>query len=89
MFEAPAGEPSEMKRLRRIMAPRADGSYIVPQEIVDKWNDVHGGGRDSVVAMWDACCVNKDKTIWITSLFQFKPVGYYIYKPQIHSYNCK
>ncbi|CAL1152711.1 unnamed protein product [Cladocopium goreaui] len=31
------GESNEMKRLRRVMQPRADGTYIVPQEIVDKW----------------------------------------------------
>ena len=27
------------KRLRRIMAPRADGTHIVPQQILDSWKD--------------------------------------------------
>ena len=60
--KASTGESADMKRLRRLMQPRADGSFVVPKEIVDKWMDVIGGGRDSVVNMWDASGSNKDRT---------------------------
>ena len=59
--KASTGESADMKRLRRLMQPRGDGSFIVPKEIVDKWNDVHGGGRDSVVNMWGVSGSNKDR----------------------------
>ena len=49
-----------MKRLRRCMAPRADGTYLVPQEMVDKFADVHGGGRASVLQMWNSAGRCKD-----------------------------
>lgn len=62
--KASTGESADMKRLRRLMQPRTDGSYLVPKEIVDKWMDVHGGGRDSVVNMWDASGSSKDR-IWL------------------------
>ena len=48
-----------MKGLRRVMQPRADGTYIVPQEIVDKWADTAGGGRNLVIQMWNASEMNK------------------------------
>ena len=49
-----------MKRLRRVMAPRADGTYLLPQEMIDKFADVHGGGRASVMQMWNGVGKNKD-----------------------------
>ncbi|CAL1129938.1 unnamed protein product [Cladocopium goreaui] len=57
------GESNEMKRLRRVMQPRADGTYIVPQEIVDKWADTAGGGRNLVIQMWNASETNKEEFI--------------------------
>lgn len=41
------------KRMRRVMAPRADGSYLVPQEIRDQYRDPLE--RDSVRAMFEKC----------------------------------
>ena len=54
-----SGESPEMKRLRRVMQPRADGTYIVPQEIVDKWADTAGGGRNLVISLWNQSETNK------------------------------
>lgn len=54
------GESACMKRLRRIMQPRSDGTHIVPDEILQKWNDTHGGGREAVVALWNASGVDKE-----------------------------
>ena len=28
------------KRLRRVMAPKVDGSYKVPQQVIDEWKDL-------------------------------------------------
>lgn len=42
------------------MAPRADGTHLVPPEIIEKWGDVHGGGRANVISMWNASGANKD-----------------------------
>ncbi|CAK8985666.1 Uncharacterized protein SCF082_LOCUS232, partial [Durusdinium trenchii] len=40
--EAPV-TPNEMKKLRRMMTPRADGSLLVPKEILEQWNDLADG----------------------------------------------
>lgn len=55
-----AGESKEMKCLRRVMAPRADGTFLVPQEIQDLFKDMQNGGRESVMKMWRECDFNKD-----------------------------
>ena len=55
-----SGESADMKRLRRAMQPRSDGSYLVGKDIIDKWGDLHGGGRAEVVAMWNAVSGCKD-----------------------------
>ena len=55
------GDTPEMKRLRRLMQPRVDGSYLVPGEIVDKWLDLHGGGRETVIHMWHSADTDKDR----------------------------
>ena len=66
------------------MQPRTDGTYLVPKEIVDKWMDVHGGGRDSVVNMWDVSGSNKDRiclkfTVYGGALMFLATQVYYIY----------
>lgn len=54
-----------MKRLRRMMQPRVDGSYIVPGEIVEKWLDLHGGGREVIIHMWHSADTDKDSIDFI------------------------
>lgn len=49
-----------MKRLRRVMKPRADGSYLIPKEMLEKWSDIAGGGREEVLNMWNASGGQKD-----------------------------
>jgi len=39
------------KRLRRVLTPRANGTYLVPQEVIDAWNDKYD--RDSVKSMFE------------------------------------
>lgn len=56
-------EPPSLKRLRRLLAPRADGTLLVPQEIVDQFGDLHGGGREQVLAMWNAADTCKESFI--------------------------
>ena len=40
------------KRLRRVMAPRANGEYLVSQDFVKMWNDKLVG-RDKVRALFE------------------------------------
>lgn len=54
------GETPQMKCLRRIMAPRADGKLLVPQAILDAFRDIDNGGRESVLKMWESSEHNKD-----------------------------
>ena len=49
-----------MKCLRRLVAPRQDGSFLVPKEIVDKFKDIIGGGQSEVMRMYEQCGCNKD-----------------------------
>lgn len=45
-------DANSMKCLRRVLSPRVDGSYLAPQQILDDWKDVSGGGRDNVLNLW-------------------------------------
>ena len=55
-----AGESNEMKVLRRLVQPRADGSFVVPAEIIEKFKDIKGGGREEVLRLYEKCGRNKD-----------------------------
>ena len=46
------GESATDKVLRRIMQPRVDGTYLVPQEVLEAYRDISGGGRERVQKMW-------------------------------------
>lgn len=55
------GESNESKVLRRLVAPRQDGSFLVPPEIVEKFKDIAGGGRAEVMRLFqDKCKGDKD-----------------------------
>ena len=42
------------QRIRRIFKPRADGSYLVADDFVQKWADKsEGGGRDQMLALFE------------------------------------
>ena len=41
------------------MQPRSDGSYLLPQEVVDEYKDIAGGGRERVLKMWAASSHDK------------------------------
>lgn len=49
-----------MKTLRRLVAPRADGSYLLPPQMLDKFRDLHGGGRQELLKLFEASGGNKD-----------------------------
>lgn len=57
------------KRLRRIMAPRADGTHIVPQQILDSWKDTATGGREQIIKLFNECKQNKDMASISNSCF--------------------
>ena len=52
---------AEMKRIHRLMSPREDGSYLVPQEVVKMWKDLAEGGREEVKKLWLNVGGNKDR----------------------------
>lgn len=56
----PVTEKNMMKRLRRVMTPRADGSSLVAQQILDAWKDTQTGGRDAVIKMWNDASGDKE-----------------------------
>ena len=43
---------NDIKKIRRLVAPREDGTYLVPKKIVDMWNDKQDGGREEVKKLW-------------------------------------
>lgn len=49
-----------MKVLRRVMSPRCDGTYLVPEEVLESWRDTTNGGRESVLRMWSESSQDKD-----------------------------
>ena len=53
------GESNEVKVLRRLLTPRCDGTFLVPEEVVKDWKDVHGGGRERVLHLWEQSSFNK------------------------------
>lgn len=55
--------PNEIKRIRRLLAPRADGKLLVDKEIADQFNDLVNGGRDQVLKLWEQCGGNKDTLV--------------------------
>eukprot|EP00435_Cladocopium_sp_Y103_P034060 s2260_g8.t1 len=65
------GESSEMKVLRRLVAPRMDGTYIVPNEIIEKFKDIAGGGRAEVLQLFRKHNGDKD-TYRAPELFWYK-----------------
>lgn len=46
-------------RLRRVMKPRADGSLLIPPEIVAQYKDL--STRDQVMALFEKCGYSSDK----------------------------
>jgi len=50
-----------MKALRRLVSPRLDGSYLIPVEMVEKFKDVHGGGRSEVLRLWEKHNGDRDR----------------------------
>lgn len=60
---AEASESNAMKVLRRLVTPRKDGTLVIPQEMVDKFKDIHGGGRAELLQMFERCGYNKDRSL--------------------------
>ena len=48
------------QRLRRIFQPRKDGSFLVPQDFVDMYKDVSGGGRKKIEILFEKMSYNVD-----------------------------
>ena len=42
------------------MAPREDGSFLVPAPIIKLWRDTVDGGRDEVKKLWQNCGADKE-----------------------------
>ena len=51
---------ADMKKIHRLMSPREDGSFLVPEPIVKLWKDVANGGRDEVKKLWMTVGGDKD-----------------------------
>ncbi len=59
---------ADMKKIHRLMTPREDGSFLVPEPIVKLWKDVANGGRDEVKKLW--MTVGGDKELyWLQHFF--------------------
>lgn len=48
-------------RLRRLFAPRKDGSRMVDERWLEAWNDTYGGGRDEIMAMFEKVGYSPDR----------------------------
>ena len=47
-------------RLRRVMAPRMDGTFLVSNDFVEMYRDKTGGGRDKVLSLFERSGYNPD-----------------------------
>lgn len=47
-------------RMRRIMQPRADGSYLVPEGVIKDW--VNEEGKVQLKALFEKAAYNKDRS---------------------------
>lgn len=54
---------ADMKKIYRLMTPREDGSYLIPEKLVQMWKDTRDGGRDEVKKLWMECRGEKDCTL--------------------------
>ena len=79
---------NDIKKIRRLVAPRADGSYIVPKQIADMWNDKQDGGREEVEKLWLQCGGDKDRCLCQTfqdrnesALHAPLPIDTYVFVP--------
>ena len=50
------------QRLRRIFQPRKDGSFLVPQDFVDMYKDVQGGGRKKIEVLFERMSYSVDRS---------------------------
>ena len=48
-------------RLRRVFAPRKDGTRMVDERWLEAWNDTYGGGRDEIMAMFEKVGYSPDR----------------------------
>ena len=82
---------NEMKKIRRLVAPREDGSLLVPQEIVDMWKDTRNGGREEVKKLWAQVQGDKDPLYAVsfgTSLVEMGVITFvYMYLPS-NTHHC-
>lgn len=76
ILRSQARESNMMKSLRRLVAPRADGSYLIPPEMVDKFKDNHGGGRQELLRMYEQCGGNKDHMVSCLQLSLMNQAGF-------------
>ena len=74
VVEKPAEAPQEAlstaaieKRLRRVMTPRADGSYLVGPDFVKQFA-TKGADRDALFVMFEKCNYDPDKGYMILFL---------------------
>ena len=65
---APTSVPPEVlsekaiyNRIYRVFVKRSDGSYLLDDEWVKSWNDVHGGGRDQLYYIFEKVGYNRDQ----------------------------
>ena len=49
------------QRVRRLTKPRADGSCPMPACFMEQWKDIKGGGRDSVLHLFEKCNYEIDR----------------------------
>ena len=76
--EAPLSRPPPVmsdsainQKLRRICAPRADGTYLVGSDWVDAWKDLVSGGRERVKGLFEKCAYDRDRVLQASV---FKPL---------------
>ena len=58
------------KRLQRIFKPRADGSFLVSEEFIKKWQN-KGSDRDQLLVMFEKCDYDPDRVGENLACFQF------------------
>lgn len=58
-----------MKRLHRVFAPRANGTFIVWSEFLEQWRDTQNGGREKVIEEFKNSGFDKDSRVGADSFF--------------------
>ena len=62
-------------RLRRVMQPRKNGTYLVDKQFLEMYADLKGGGRDKVLALFEKSAYSPELWFCTSSMLSFYKIS--------------